>query len=172
MFKEIFPMWDSLQLKIFPEIFPTWEIFLLILDESKFFAERRYSMNHFFLDKIEAHGNDSHADQDVHGTKYELDVEFSPDCQSSSWFQLFMSRDVLWKWNSRNNITEANGAEGYETEITSIKESPTFPLAKEHSTSTYVGYHHSQAKRYWNGYALSINAISSSIWIIVCKYWN
>lgn len=67
-----------------------------------------------YLHEVEAHGNEGHAEHQVHGTQHEAYIDGTP-----------IGTGTIGSV-PRNNISETNRAQRNEAKITTIQEIPTF----------------------------------------------
>lgn len=72
-------------------------------------------MDHLLLHQVEAHGDESHAEHQVHGTEDETQLNFLAADHSLA----------------RNDVSEPNRAEAYEAEVRAVQEVPSLPFGEQ-----------------------------------------
>lgn len=98
-------------------------------DPSQYVRARPDLHHHVLLHQIEAHGDQRHAQHQIHGTQYETQLDALDRTGTSS-----RTGDVA-AWHE---ITEPDGAQRYKTEVRPVEELPVFPFGKQYCTSGYV----------------------------------
>lgn len=80
------------------------------------------------LHQIETHGDQGHAQHQVHGTQYEAELDA---------FYRIRLVPVLGDVFARHEVTEPDGAQRYETEVGRVEEFPLLPFGEQHGASGY-----------------------------------
>jgi hypothetical protein len=79
-------------------------------------------VDHFLLHQVEAHGDKSHAQHQVHGAEDEAEL-------------YLMTADHSF---ARNNVSKTNCTEAYEAEVRTVQEVPLLPFGEQDGTETNV----------------------------------
>ena len=98
------------------------------LDAAEDLAAAAYLGDDLFLHEIKAHGDEGHADDQVHGAEDEA--------------QLDTGRTV--ERIARHQIAQTGRAQTDETEIGTVQKVPFFPLTEQHGPAAHVAGHHHQ----------------------------
>ena len=72
----------------------------------------------FLLHEVDAHGDDTHAQQDVHRPQHQLGVGLG------LWYRLVKVVNVGF---SGDKVSEPDGGESYKSEIETLDKGPIFP---------------------------------------------
>jgi len=98
------------------------------------FGTRAELVDHLLLHQVEAHGDDGHAQHQVHGAENETHV------------QPLGRVDLI----AGDNVSEANGAQRDEAEVGAVQKVPVFPLGEKKGAATNVAHHDCKAQSYRN----------------------
>lgn len=86
--------------------------------------------HHVLLHQIETHGDQCHAEHQVHGAQNEAELD--------AFYGTGPGTTRVGHVAAGYEVTEPDGAQRYETEIRSVEELPIFPFRKQHGTTGYV----------------------------------
>jgi len=80
------------------------------------------------LHQVEAHGDQGHAEHQVHGTQNEAELDA---------FNGIRLVPVLGDVFAGHEVAEPDGAQRYETEVRRVEEFPFLPFGKQHGAAGY-----------------------------------
>lgn len=86
--------------------------------------------HHVLLHQVETHGDQRHAEHQVHGAQYEAELD--------AFYGTGPGAAGVGHVAAGHEVAEPDGAQRYETEIRAVEELPVFPFGKQHGTSGYV----------------------------------
>lgn len=88
--------------------------------------------HHVLLHQVEAHGDQSHAQHQVHGTQYEAELHaLDGTLPHLAGGAVVLVLRRIGGLAARHEVTEPDGAQRYETEIRPVEKRPLFPFGEQ-----------------------------------------
>lgn len=89
--------------------------------------------HHVLLHQVETHGDQGHAEHQVHGAQDEAQLDALQRAGAGNG-AVVRAQDLA----AGHEVTEPDGAQRYEAEVRPVEELPFFPLGEQHRATGYV----------------------------------
>lgn len=108
-------------------------------DSSEYVRARADLHHHVLLHQVKAHGDQGHAQHQVHGAQYEAELDALDGVRPGAG-----PGGVA----ARHEVAEPYGAQRYETEVRPVEELPVFPFGEQHGATGYVSGKNKKKKKF------------------------